>query len=190
MRAQLAAAVLLFAASGAAFRDEVRLCLGPRISHTLEGLVKDHAFQGMLPHGFRLERLDVKPDHVEMGYDDDAGPAVTVVLALPGAEPRPPAAARGPHFEHRIVDERGRASGPARETMLRAAMLVDHAIPATALQCEGAREGGTRAPTRFGLGTGRWRPQSCSPPWRWGWPGAGGRHRSARRVPRQRPART
>jgi len=157
MKASSVAAILLLAvtgATGAAADEEPSQCLGPAIGHTVEGLVQAHAFQGVVPTGFRLERLDVKRDHVEMGYDDDTGPAVTVLLTLPGAEPGPPVVARGPNFEHRIVDERGRASGPARETMLRAAMIVDRAIPADALRCAGTRDGETRAPAAFELGVG------------------------------------
>ena len=38
--------------------------------------------------------------------------------------------------------------------MLRAAMVVDQAIPTAELQCEGVREGEKRAPSAFGLGIG------------------------------------
>jgi len=148
--------VLLFAGAGSASADDAPQCLGPEVGHALEGLVKAQAFQGMVPSGFKLERLDVKSDHVEMGYDDATGPAVTVLLTLPGAASGPPVVAHGPHFEHRILDERNRASGPDRETMLRAAMVVDRAIPADAMECQGGANDVTkkRAPTRFELGVG------------------------------------
>ncbi len=149
-------AILLFAGSGSASGPGAPTCLGPEVGRALEGLVKAQAFQGVVPSGFKLERLDVKPDHVEMGYDDATGPAVTVLLTLPGAESGPPVAAHGPHFEHRIVDERSRASGPDRDAMLRAAMVVDRAIPAEAMECKGGASEAARkrAPTSFELGIG------------------------------------
>jgi hypothetical protein len=126
-----AALLLLLSASGAALADGRQTCLGPGIGRVLQGMVEAHAFTGVVPSGYRLERLDVKMDHLEMGYDDDAGPAVTVLLTVAGAgSAATPADAHGPHFEHRLVDARGHASGPTRDAMLRAALLVDQAIPA------------------------------------------------------------
>jgi hypothetical protein len=135
-------------------------CLGPGVGRVLEGLVKDHAFDGLAPGGYRLERLDVKPEHVELGYDDAAGPAVTVVLAEPGAADGQAPDARGPHFEHRVTAVRAPPED-ARAVMLRAAMLVDTAIPAAELRgCRAKRSTyrgpmeEVRAPAPVGIGLG------------------------------------
>jgi MYXO-CTERM domain-containing protein len=102
-------------------------------------MVEAHAFAGVVPSGYKLERLDVNKDHLEIGYEDDAGPAATVMLTPPGSgSAATPADARGPHFEHRLVELRGRPSGPARAAMLSAALLVDKAIPADELAACGA----------------------------------------------------
>ncbi len=148
----IAAALSLLVAEGVASAAPLR-CLGPAIGHALEGIVQAHGFAGVAPTGYRLERVDVKQDRVELGYDDDVGPAATVVLTMPGPDrSAPPPDARGPHFEHRIVEERGHVTGPARDLMLRAAMIADKAIPPEALgRCEGAPDTAT---TAFGLVVG------------------------------------
>ena len=122
--------LLVLAISGAASADPDS-CVSPGVGRILQGMVEAHAFAGVVPSGYKLERLDVNKDHLEMGYDDDAGPAVTVMLTKPTkGNAATPADAHGPHFEHRIVDVRGHAPGPARDAMLRAAMLVDKALSA------------------------------------------------------------
>jgi hypothetical protein len=163
----LAAALLLVAAPGVAMAGEGAICLGPDVGQVLEGLVRAHAFAEPVPGGYRLERLDVKPDHVELGYDDDDGPAVTVVLVAKGAEG---ADGQGLRFDYRLLDARAGDAGdaaagapalpaPARAAMLRAAAIVDRAIPAEAVQrCDGPGGGPhpleRRAPAAFGLGAG------------------------------------
>jgi hypothetical protein len=148
----LALALLVLAAPRVASADPPP-CLGPAIGAVLQQLVQAHAFADVVAPGYRLEHLDVKQDRLELGYDDDQGPAVSVVLTVLGSDRDAPTPdARGPHFEHRIVEARGRASGPARAAMLRAAKIVDDAIPSEEMRrCEGAVE---TAPANRGLAVG------------------------------------
>jgi hypothetical protein len=140
-------------APGVASADGPAACLGPGIGRVLEGLVSAHAFESVAPPGYRLERLDVQKDHIELGYDDDGGPSVTVLLVVAGTSPSGQRIdARGPNFEHRVVEARGPVPAPARDAMLRAAMLVDRAISAEELaRCEGVHP---RASTALSLGIG------------------------------------
>lgn len=152
----LAIALALTAASRTASAGPAPVaCLGAGVGKVLERLVQAHALEGVAPGGYRLEHLDVKRDHIELGYDDDAGPAVTVVLTVAGPE-GVDAAQHGPHFDHRLVEGHGQASAAARAAMLRAAMVVDVAMPAAELgSCgppEGTRE--VRAPAVVGIGIG------------------------------------
>ncbi len=154
LRASIVALALL-SASRAATAGEGAPCLGPGVGRALGALAEAHAFAALVPAGYRLERLDVASDHIEMGYDDDAGPAVTVTLRRPGPGPVPDA--QGPHFAHSVADARGHLDPPARAAMLRAAMLADRAVPDEELLCRGnSRRTPTevRAPGAFGLGMG------------------------------------
>jgi hypothetical protein len=140
-------------------------CLGPGVGRVLASLAEAHAFDGLAPPGYRLERLDVKSDHLELGYDDADGPAATVLLETGPDRSSGSAGStgvRGPHFAHRIVEEHGHAPEAARSAMLRAAMLVDSAMPADEVRrCGGpsiSRDGASsmppRAPAAFGIGAG------------------------------------
>jgi hypothetical protein len=154
-RRLLTAALLLAVSSPASAADAVP-CLGPGVGRVLADLAQARAFDGVVPPGYRLERLDVQPDHIELGYDDDVGPAATVLLGVipDGAD------ARGPHFSHRIVEARGHASDAARAAMLGAAMIVDRAVPASeAKRCGGPSTSNAgampaRAPAVYGVGVG------------------------------------
>jgi hypothetical protein len=156
-RAAVAALLLLVASSAAAGEHEA--CLGPGIGRALQGLVAARAFEGVVPDGYRLTRLDVKLDYLEVAFDDDLGPAATVLLVPTGAAPSQRFQARGPHFGHRLIEARGPTPGPAVDAMLRAAQIVDQAVPSEELRgCKGPPgfEDGPppRAPAVFGLGVG------------------------------------
>ncbi len=111
----------------------------------------------------------MKSDHIELGYDDAAGPAVTVVLDV---ESPVGADARGPHFSHHVVETHGHASADDRAAMLRAAMLLDPAVPASEVRRARGRGGDGRAgarcrrapPPRSASAWARSRLPSCSRP--------------------------
>lgn len=151
------AALLLVAASGCAGAGERRVCLGAGVGEILEKLAKDPAFEAAVPSGYRLARLDVERDHVELAYDDEAGPAVTVILRIAAAGPEGAQDGNGSRFDHHLEDLRGGLVEGSRLAMLGAAMAVDRAIPERELQsCGGGRPGPpeTRAPGVFGLSMG------------------------------------
>jgi hypothetical protein len=118
--------LVLLAWPSGAFAEES--CLRPAVGDAISRQLEAHAFEGVLPPGWALMRLDVFPDRIEIGVRDDGGRRVVVTLRVRRA-PERTADGSGRSFNYFIDPGAVHLDAASRNALVRLATLVDAAVP-------------------------------------------------------------